>query len=137
MLTWFLGTIGSDGRPNAAGVGGLYVDGDVYFVSGPGTRKSRNLARNPACTLSLRVEDLDVVFEGDAQRITDADALERVAARYREGGWPVEVQQDAFTAPFSAPSAGPPPWNLYRLAVKSVFAVAAAEPNGATRWQFG
>jgi hypothetical protein len=31
---------------------------------------------------------------------------------YREGGWPAEAEGDAFTAPYSAPSAGPPPWHL-------------------------
>ena len=41
----FLGTSRPDGRPHAARVGALWYDGDVYFTSGPGTRKSRNLAR--------------------------------------------------------------------------------------------
>src|SRR5437899_3041096 len=45
---FFLGTVGPDGRPHAAGVGALWCDGDLYVVSGPGTRKSRNLAANPA-----------------------------------------------------------------------------------------
>jgi hypothetical protein len=39
--------------------------------------------------------------------------LQGVAASYREAGWPVKVEGDAFTAPYSAPSAGPPPWDLY------------------------
>ena len=43
----------------------------------------------------------------------------------------------AFTAPYSAPSAGPPPWYLYRLTFDTVFGVATAEPYGATRWRFG
>jgi hypothetical protein len=46
------------------------------------------------------------------------------------------VQGDAFTAPFSAPSAGPPPWHLYRFTFHAVFGVATAEPYGATRWRF-
>lgn len=48
--TYFLGTVGVDGRPHAAGLRPLYLDGDLYLTSGPGTRKSRNLAANPACT---------------------------------------------------------------------------------------
>jgi hypothetical protein len=62
--------------------------------------------------------------------------LERVAARYREDGWPTEVDGDAFTGPYSAPSAGPPPWFLYRFTFHTAFGVATAEPNGATRWCF-
>jgi hypothetical protein len=136
-VTHFLGTIRPDGRPHAAGVGGLWLDGDLYFTSGPGTRKSRNLAANPACTISVRAEGIDLVFEGEAARVTDTDTLERAAGMYREGGWPCEADGDALTAPFSAPSAGPAPWYLYRLTFDTVFGVATAEPHGATRWRFG
>jgi Pyridoxamine 5'-phosphate oxidase len=135
-VTSFLGTIRPDGRPHAAGVGAAWHDGDVYFTSGPGMRKSRNLAANPACTLSARLEGIDVVLEGEARRVVDAPTLERVAALYRDGGWPAEVDGDALTAPFSAPSAGPPPWHVYRLTFHTAFGVATAEPYGATRWRF-
>ena len=136
MLTWFLGTVRPDGRPHSAGVGALWHDGDLYFTSGPGTRKSRDLAANPASTVSVRLDGIDLVFEGSASRVTDRETLEKIAGLYREGGWPAEVEGDAFTAPFSAPSAGPPPWHLYRLEYETVFGVAGAEPNGATRWRF-
>jgi len=65
---------------------------------------------------------------GKAHRVTDASTLERLAGRYREGGWPAEVDGDAFTAPYSAPSAGPPPRRLYRLTLHSAVGVATAEP---------
>ena len=42
---------------------------------------------------------------------------------------------EAFTAPYSAPSAGPPPWHLYRLAFHTAFGTATVEPFGATRWR--
>jgi len=132
----FLGTVHPDGRPHAAGIGAAWLAGDPYFTSGPATRKARNLAANPACTLSLRLDGIDLVLEGEASRVTDAATLERVAAHYRAGGWPAEVQGDAFTAPYSAPSAGPPPWHLYRMSVHTAFGVALAEPHGATRWRF-
>jgi hypothetical protein len=135
-VTWFLGTSKPDGLPHAAGVGALWHDGDLYFTSGPGTRKARNLAANPACTISAKLRGIDVVFEGKASRVTDAPTLEAVAAKFHEGGWPAEVEGDAFTAPFSAPSAGPPPWYLYRFTIETAFGVATAEPYGATRWRF-
>jgi hypothetical protein len=135
-ITFFLGTSRPDGRPHAAGVGALWDEGELYFTSGAGTRKARNLAANPACTISVRLEGIDLVLEGEATRVTDAETLERLAGRYRDGGWPAEVAGDAFTAPFSAPSAGPPPWQLYRLALQTAFGVATAEPYGATRWRF-
>jgi hypothetical protein len=134
--TFFLGTIGVDGRPHAAGVGAIWHDGALYFPSGPAMRKSRDLAGDPACTMSVRLAGIDLVLEGAATRVTDAPTLEAIAARYRDGGWPAEVAGDAFTAPFSAPSAGPPPWHLYRFTPSTVTGVATVEPHGATRWRF-
>jgi hypothetical protein len=134
----FLATVDPDGRPHSAGIGGLWQDGTLYFTSGPGTRKSRNLTVNAACTFSARLGDLDLVMEGEAQRVTDLETLERVSAQYRQGGWPTEVDSQAggFTAPFSAPSAGRPPWYLYRFILHTAFGVATAEPYGATKWRF-
>ena len=135
-ITFFLGTVRPDGHPHSAGVGALWSDGDLYIVSGPETRKSRNLAANPACTISVRLEGVDVILEGEARRITDQPTLKQVAQLYRDSGWPAEAQGNAFTAPYSAPSAGPPPWYVYRFTFHIAFAVATAEPNGATRWRF-
>jgi hypothetical protein len=136
-VSFFLGTTRPDGRPHAAGVGALWHDGDLFIVSGPGTRKSRNLAANPASTISVRLPGIDLVLEGEAARVTDRPTLEAVAALYREvGGWPAEVEGEAFTAPYSAPSAGPPPWHLYRFTFHTAIGVAGAEPFGATRWRF-
>jgi len=133
---FFLGTAGADGRPHAAGIGALWFDGDLYFTSGPGTRKSRNLAENPSCTISAGLEGIDVVFEGEAVRVTDRPTLEQVAGLYRDGGWPAEVEGDAITSLFSRPSAGPPPWDVYRLRFHTATGIATAEPHGATRWRF-
>jgi hypothetical protein len=135
-VTFFIGTVRPDGRPHAAGVGALYDDGDLYLVSGPGTRKSRNLGANARCTISVSLRGIDLVFDGAAARVTDAPTLERLAALYRESGWPAQVERDAFTAPFSAPSAGAPPWHLYRFVFRTVVGVASEEPYGATRWRF-
>jgi hypothetical protein len=126
-------------RPNiltSNGLGALWHDGDLYIVSGAQTRKSRNLVANPACTISVVLEGLDLILEGEAIRVTDQPTLEAVARLYREAGWPAQVEGDAFTAPYSAPSAGPPPWQLYRFTFHTAFGVAGAEPHGATRWRF-
>jgi hypothetical protein len=132
----FLGTVRPDGRPHSAGIGAAWHDGDAYFVSGPSTRKSRNVEANPACTISARLATIDLVLEGEARRVVDPATLETLAGVYREVGWPVEVEGDAFTAPYSAPSAGPPPWHVYHVRIHTAFAVASAEPHGATRWRF-
>ena len=136
MITWFLGTTGTTGRPHAAGVGAMWVDGDLYFTSGDGTKKSKDLVANPHASVSVSLEGIDLVFEGPVERVTDGPTLDSVTRKYNEGGWPVAVDGEALTAPYSAPSAGPPPWRLYRLAFDRVIGVAGTEPNGATTWHF-
>ena len=133
--TW-LSTTRPDGRPHTAGVGALWLDDRFYFTSGPQTRKSRNLAENPNCVISVTLQDIDLVVEGTAIRVTDEATLERLAKRYADTGWPATVKDGALTAAFSAPSAGPPPWYLYELRPTLAFGVANAEPHGATRWSF-
>lgn len=132
----FLGTVRPNGRPHSAGVGVAEHDGEIYFTSGPGTRKSRNLAANSACTLSLRLDGIDLVLEGDAERVVDPATLEQVASVFRDGGWPAAVEHDSITAPYSAQSAGSPPWHLYRIDVHIAFGVGLREPHGASRWRF-
>ena len=86
--TTFLGTTRPDGRPHAAGIGAFWLDGDIYFASGPGTRKSRNLAANPACTISARLPTIDIVLEGNARRPQDGnpDGAD-YQSRDRHGSW--------------------------------------------------
>jgi len=134
--SYWLATTKPDGRPHVAVVGALWVDGKIYFTSGTRTRKGRNLAANPACVFSVSLAGIDLVVEGSAVRITDRPTLLRLAQRYAAQGWPASVRGEALTAKYSAPSAGPPPWNLYLVRPTTAFGVATAEPWGATRWQF-
>ncbi|MGA7673333.1 MAG: pyridoxamine 5'-phosphate oxidase family protein [Nitrolancea sp.] len=136
IASWWLSTTRPDGRPHCTAVGARWVDGVVYVVSGAGTRKSRNLAVNPNCVVSASLPGLDLVIEGTAARVTDQATLARIAALYAADGWPAEVSDGAFTTPYSAPSAGPPPWDLYAMTPVTAFMVATAEPHGATRWRF-
>jgi PPOX class probable F420-dependent enzyme len=135
--TSWLATINADGSPHVNGVGALWVDGCFWFETGQGTRKGRNLARDPRCTLSLAAQEFDLVVDGDAVVVTDPATVAAMAARWAEN-WPCQVDETglALTAEFSAPSAGPPPWHVYRLTPRSATAVATVEPGGATRWQF-
>ncbi len=72
----------------ASGVEAVWVDDALYFKGEPGTRRSRNLAANPACAVSVRLRGIDLTMEGEAHRVTDPATLHRVAAVYRTGGWP-------------------------------------------------
>jgi hypothetical protein len=131
--TW-LTTINPDGSPHVMPVGIVGFDNTWYFVSGPKTRKSRNLARDNRCVVAVATDPLDLIIEGTADRVSAAEELEVVAAAFRDGGWPAVVDGQALTAEFMAPSGGPPPWHVYRVAPATAFALGTAEPFGATKF---
>jgi PPOX class probable F420-dependent enzyme len=136
--TCWLATINADGSPHVTGVGAMWVDDTFWFETGERTRKARNLARDPRCTLSVAMREFDLVVEGEAQRVTDPPTVAAMAERWAAEGWPCRVDETglALTAEYSAPSAGPPPWFVYRITLGSATALAISEPGGATRWRF-
>lgn len=136
--TCWLATINPDGSPHVTGIGALWADGSFWFETGQHTRKGRNLARDPRCTLSVATQEFDLVVAGQATLVTDPATVADLAARWAAEGWPARVDDTgvALTAEFSAPSAGPPPWHVYRLAPRTATALSTVEPGGATRWRF-
>jgi hypothetical protein len=134
----YLGTVGRDGHPHSAGVGAAYHDGDVYFTTSPKAHKAQHLATNPNCTFSFRLKGLDLVLEGTAARTTDRMTLEAVLKIFNDGGWPATLAADgdAFTADYSGPWGGPPPWLVFGFRFHTAMAVASEEPHGATLWKF-
>ncbi|CQD19077.1 pyridoxamine 5'-phosphate oxidase [Mycobacterium lentiflavum] len=133
--TAWLTTINPDGSPHVRPVGVITHHGSWYFTSGSATRKSRNLARDRRCVVSIATDQFDLVFEGTAEKITDGDELASVAEAFVQSGWPARVDGDALTAEYSAPSAGPPPWHVYRAQPSAVFAMGTSEPFGATKFR--
>ena len=136
--TCWLATIDPDGSPHVTGVGAVWVDDTFWFETGERSRKGRNLARDPRCTLAVAIDDFDLVIEGEARRVTDPTVVADIAKRYNDEGWPARPDEsgNALTAEYSAPSAGPPPWHVFRITPRSATALLTVEPGGATRWRF-
>jgi PPOX class probable F420-dependent enzyme len=136
--TCWLATINPDGSPHVTGIGALWAESTFWFETGRNTRKGRNIARDPRCTLSVATQEFDLVVEGRADLIIDPTTVAAMAARWAAGGWPATVDEtgSALTAEYSAPSAGRPPWFVYRITPKSATALLTVEPGGATRWRF-
>ena len=86
----------------------------------------------------MSIRDADVVAEGEAARETDPATLTRLAKAWADQGWPAELDETGagITAPFNAPSQGPPPWNVYRIKPHSVTVALGTEPGGLTRFRF-
>ena len=136
--TSWLATVNRDGSPHMTGVGTLWFDGAFWFETGELTRKGRNLARDPRCTLSVATHEFDLVVEGVAKKVTEPKVVATMAEQWRMQGWPAKVDDSgvALTAEYSAPSAGPPPWTIFRLVAHLATSLLVVNPGGATRWTF-
>jgi hypothetical protein len=59
---------------------------------------------------------MDIILEGEATRVTDADTLEHVVQFFATTmEWPQLEVRDAFVHGPNAPTAGPPPYALFRF----------------------
>src|SRR4051794_26865657 len=81
--TW-LATVNDDGSPHVTAVGAMWLDGTFWFQTGAVTRKRRNVERDPRCSIAASIRDADVVFEGDAARVTDRGTVARLAKAWAD-----------------------------------------------------
>jgi hypothetical protein len=135
--TW-LATVRPDGRPHVVPVGALWLDGAYYVTTGQGTVKGNNLAHNPHCVITLSSRGFDLVFEGAAAKVSDVAKLQRIARAYADQGWPAYVHDGVLDAPYSAPTTGPAPYDVYEVTPSMVLAFGTGEENvnGSTRYRF-
>ena len=66
---YWISTVSPDGQPHATPVWGLWLDDRLYFGGGPQTRRSRNLAENPAVCVHLESASDVIILHGDAREL--------------------------------------------------------------------
>ena len=136
-LFW-LSTVRTDGRPHVTPLPAVWHDGAIHFSTANTSRKAVNLRGNPHVILTTGcnqwTEGLDVVVEGDAVRITDQDALERLASVWAtkwDGRWrQYEVRNGAFHSEYVETIP------VFSVTPTRVFAYAEGPRFGQTRHQF-
>jgi general stress protein 26 len=131
---FWLASVRPDGRPHVTPLLAGWLDGELYFSTGEGERKARNLARNAHCVLTTGCnalhEGLDLVVEGDAAPVRDEATLRRLAARYAEKyGWRFEVRDGALHGDGGRAL-------VYAVAPTQVFGYGRGASFSATRWRF-
>src|SRR5215203_1173023 len=105
QLYWII-TVRTDGRPHAVPLVGVWYDGAFAFCTGSEEQKQRNLDANPQVSVTTGgmgangwSSGRDVVVEGAAERVTDAETLQTLAdawfAKYGED-WHFEVRGQEF-----------------------------------------
>jgi hypothetical protein len=135
--TYWLATAGPAGVPHVRPVLAVWLDDVLYFASGASTRKARNLVRDPRCALAVSTPLLDLVLEGHAALERDPAVLRRVAGAYAaKYGWHVTVRDGAFHGAEGAPTAGPPPYDVYAVRPQVVYGHTADGTLTSTRWTF-
>ena len=135
---YWLSTVRPDGRPHVTPLLGIWLDGALFFCTGPGERKAKNLAENLHCVLTTgrsTLDGLDLVIEGTAEKSTGPAELSRVADAY----------ESKYGPHFEAPNGT---WAglgdgirraeflVYRVAPETGFGFSKGEPFSQTRWGF-
>lgn len=134
---YWLSTVRPDGRPHVTPLLSVWLDGALYFCTGPTERKAKNLARNANCILTTGCnafgEGFDVVLEGEAVQLTDHTRLQRIADEYESkygSDGHFEVRDGGF---YSDP---PGKVLVYEVAPSTVFGFGKGEVFSQTRWRF-
>src|SRR5437868_6624995 len=78
---YWIASSGTDGKPHAAPVWGVWMDGALYFSTSPTSRKARNLSANPDVVVHLESGDDVVILEGRIEHEHDLAVLRRMADR--------------------------------------------------------
>lgn len=80
--SYWLSSNRPDGAPHLMAVWGVWLDNTFYFSTGSRSTKSRNLRRDPRCSVARSDAEEAVVVEGLAAEVDDDGERQRVVERY-------------------------------------------------------
>jgi nitroimidazol reductase NimA-like FMN-containing flavoprotein (pyridoxamine 5'-phosphate oxidase superfamily) len=133
---YWLTTVRADGRPHVTPLIGVVEEEVAYFCTGLEEQKGRNLEQNTNVALTTGnnswARGLDVVVEGAAVRITDEEALRRLAEAWEAkygSEWHWEVADGMFRHADGGGAA------VFRIEPTKVLAFAK-DPHGQTTFPF-
>jgi hypothetical protein len=134
---YWLTTVRPDGRPHVTPLVSVWLDGTLFFCTGPSERKAQNLASNSHCIITTGcnalAEGLDLVVEGDAVKVSDEVVLQHVADRYAAKYDPpfhFTVRDGAFL------NSGGGQALVYEVTPAKAFGFGKGESFSQTRWRF-
>jgi general stress protein 26 len=143
QLYWII-TVRADGRPHAVPLVGVWHEGAFAFCTGAAEQKQRNLDHNRHVAVTTGSTGAsgwdrgkDLVVEGTAERVTDADALQALAdawfAKYGDD-WRFEVRGQEFVEAGRTSDGAAGGARVYRVAPAKV--IAFGDTHGQTTYRF-
>jgi PPOX class probable F420-dependent enzyme len=134
---YWITTVRADGRPHVTPLIGVWHDDAIHFTTGAEEQKHRNLEHSPKVALTTGSntwqQGLDIVVEGEAERVVDAAALQGVAdaleAKYGSV-WHFDVGDGVFLH-----GDGPSEARVFRVRATKVMAFAK-DPHAQTAFRF-
>jgi pyridoxine/pyridoxamine 5'-phosphate oxidase len=90
---YYLATTREDKRPHVMPVWGVWIENAFYFSSGRESRKARNLAANPYCSVCTEKLNESVVIEGTVEVVPSSSIPPNVAdAYFAKYAWKLDPQ---------------------------------------------
>jgi hypothetical protein len=126
---YWIATVRPNGAPHVMVVWALWLDGFLYFSTGSKSRKARNLALNPRCTMCTQTAAEAVVLEGEVETETRVPRIREFLRRYaKKYAWDMSKMNDDLVT-LKEP--------LFRLRPRIGFGLAEKTfSTSATRWIF-
>ena len=85
---FWLSTVRPEGQPHVVPLIAVWLNGSLYFATGDGERKAKNLAKNRQVSITTGCNDLnkglDIVVEGQPSLLEDRQVMR--VGRLRPGG---------------------------------------------------
>jgi hypothetical protein len=137
-MTYQLTTVRVDGRPHQTTIAGVWVDETFSFTTGSGEQKAHNLkAGNHHVIVTAgnsRWDGMDVVLEGEAVQVTDADRLGALVDAYRtkyDDWFGFRLVDGEFTT-----AGDSSPGLVYDVRARRAFGFTKGDRFSQTRWRF-
>jgi len=135
---FWLSTVRNNLRPHVTPLLGVWMDGSLFFCTGPEERKAKNIELNARCTLTTghnTLSGLDLVLEGDAIEVTD-DSERRSVADCFESKYGSHFAEPEGTWAGLGDAMRTGGVLLYRVAPSRAFGFQKGGPYSQTRWDF-
>ncbi len=124
---YWVTTVWPDGRPHVMPVWGMWHDSSFWFSSSKPSRKARNLAANPHCTIATEDAANPVVVEGVAELIDDPADLASM----------LSLENEKYATNYGIETLDPALNSAFRVRPTWAFGLRADDFTGSpTRWEF-